>query len=589
MPTHNDHGHQGHGRRWHRGHKGFTGDPDVVIIGAGGDGPALAWKLADHGLNVLILEAGPWHGNKKWPKPHEDPGARRSDDPDDLSGRLLDRQFNLREEDTNDDVTGKFRDFGPADRSRPPWTRVQENSMAIMQIAGVGGTTLHYYANHPRASVPSVESRAEWPIGYSDLVPYYQTIEDKFGFSPGVTTPKEEMFYHAADQAGLSVNDSLNVTTDQMPSVRPTPSLIDPPDDKLRDRDYDGPFTYPEVEGDTLFNDDFMGAPTPREAPVEEKARNSSNVSWVPEALKTGHVAIQPNTFVTNIVTEEGEARGVEYRDTWRGTTGSVDADVVVLAAGCIETPRLWLNSGLPDNGWVGRGLTTHWFDIVHGVFPKQVLRDAIGEDTIDPFVGQTMAARLETEDGIALLNASTPALLASSYGPSASGFDFMTDEDGVPWDGLGSLFGKELKLRMSQYRRTLSFLISVDDNPVKRNGVSLAPQRDEHGRVPSVQWLPTPEDTQKRNKLAVQVSQILKQAGAEYVHRCNIPPLLLHLHSSMAMGKVVDTNCEALEVDRLFVGDHSAIPNALGGQNPTHTGQALALRTADKIKELYF
>jgi len=30
-------------------------------------------------------------------------------------------------------------------------------------------------------------------------------------------------------------------------------------------------------------------------------------------------------------------------------------------------------------------------------------------------------------------------------------------------------------------------------------------------------------------------------------------------------------------------VGDHSVIPNGLGGPNPTHTGQALALRTAER------
>ena len=69
-------------------------DPDVVVIGAGADGPAAAWRLANnHGLDVLILEGGPWHGNKKWPKPHADAGGTVSTDPDDLDGKLLDEQF----------------------------------------------------------------------------------------------------------------------------------------------------------------------------------------------------------------------------------------------------------------------------------------------------------------------------------------------------------------------------------------------------------------------------------------------------------------------------------------------------------------
>jgi len=56
-----------------------------------------------------------------------------------------------------------------------------------------------------------------------------------------------------------------------------------------------------------------------------------------------------------------------------------------------------------------------------------------------------------------------------------------------------------------------------------------------------------------------------------------------------MAMGKVVDTACEAYDVDRLFVADHSALANGVGGPNPTNTGQSLALRTAERIADRYF
>ena len=46
------------------------------------------------------------------------------------------------------------------------------------------------------------------------------------------------------------------------------------------------------------------------------------------------------------------------------------EAKVVVLAAGCVETPRLWLNTGLPNpNDQVGRGLTDHYLDYLVGRF----------------------------------------------------------------------------------------------------------------------------------------------------------------------------------------------------------------------------
>jgi len=55
-------------------------------------------------------------------------------------------------------------------------------------------------------------------------------------------------------------------------------------------------------------------------------------------------------------------------------------------------------------------------------------------------------------------------------------------------------------------------------------------------------------------------------------------------------MGKVLDENAEAKNVSRLFVADHPRwLANGLGGPNPTNTGQALALRTADRIGDLYF
>jgi choline dehydrogenase-like flavoprotein len=51
----------------------------------------------------------------------------------------------------------------------------------------------------------------------------------------------------------------------------------------------------------------------------------------------------------------------------------------------------------------------------------------------------------------------------------------------------------------------------------------------------------------------------------------------------------VLDADAEARWVERLFIADNSALPNALGGPNPTLTTQALATRTAEKIFVRYF
>src|SRR4029077_3407115 len=86
-------------------------------------------------------------------------------------------------------------------------------------------------------------------------------------------------------------------------------------------------------------------------------------------------VTLVSDAFVTTIGTENHGGETVAHRVTWRvGATGervTEDAAVVVMAGGCTENPRLWLNSGLPNpNGWVGKGLTDHYVDVVTGVMP---------------------------------------------------------------------------------------------------------------------------------------------------------------------------------------------------------------------------
>ncbi|WP_435335382.1 GMC family oxidoreductase N-terminal domain-containing protein [Haloarchaeobius sp. TZWWS8] len=582
-------------------------DPDVVIVGAGADGPAAAWKLAhDHGLDVLMLEGGAWHGNKQWPKPHADSGGTVSTDPDDLDGKLLDEQFTHREADANDPTYGYLR-VGPADHSRAPWFRNLHQNAFIWQISAVGGTSLHYFANHPRAYPTAINDQPHWPIDYEELVPYYQLNEENTSTQQAPMTAKEEVFIEGAKNAGYDLIETKNVTET---GWRPQANAVEVPGretstGKKLDADYEGSFSYDDgFRGDTLVGDHFQGSSTPVDAPVRDKARKSSNVGYVPRALDTnendsmGNVALRPNAYVTNIETDDSlgssEATGVTFRDSWSGQTQTVNADVTVLAGGCIETPRLWLNSGLPNDGWVGKGLTTHWFDWVVGVYDDETIANINPEEEhMDPYIGQNSAVRFD-KPGIGGMEdiGMSPGLVSyADYLFSQAGYSFDTPTDpDEPWDTRGYVVGEELKRRMSNYKQSKALLILTDDLPRQENGVSLDNTfSDEHGPVPKVKWEPHPDDDAKRDELCRIAARIHREAGAEHVHRCDWPPLLLHMQSSMRMGQVLDENAEAYNVDRLFVADHSALANGLGGPNPTNTGQALALRTADKIAQLYF
>jgi choline dehydrogenase-like flavoprotein len=135
---------------------------DVIVIGAGGPGPVIAKELAARGLDVLVLEAGP-----------------RYADPE--------TEWTHFEYDSRDPAYGFLR-FGPADRSEGPWQRGFSDETTILQIAGVGGTTLHYYGNSPRA-MPGAFQDYEgsdrsaydvhhlFPFNYEELIPYFEWVE----------------------------------------------------------------------------------------------------------------------------------------------------------------------------------------------------------------------------------------------------------------------------------------------------------------------------------------------------------------------------------------------------------------------------
>jgi choline dehydrogenase-like flavoprotein len=63
------------------------------------------------------------------------------------------------------------------------------------------------------------------------------------------------------------------------------------------------------------------------------------------------------------------------------------------------------------------------------------------------------------------------------------------------------------------------------------------------------------------------------------------------HLNGTARMGddprsSVVDTNCRSWDIANLWICDGSVFPT-VGGVNPSLTIQAIACRTADRIKAL--
>jgi len=512
---------------------------DVIVVGAGGGGPVVAKELAARGLDVLLLEAGP-----AWQDPE--------------------RQWSHDENVANNPATGIFR-FGPGDRAQAPWARDLPQNCFVWQTAGVGGSTLHYFGNSPRAMPDALAD-------YRELIPYYEWVEHTLPVQTAAMGTKEELFLRAATKAGLPTQTSKDISR---AACRPQENAILQPHGTAGKTNKAKQLVYPRAQGCTFCGHCPQGCFLPLKAPLILKAKRSTHVSYVPMALTAdrwthGRAAtLFPDAFAVKVAAA-GEARMVTWRNTHTGALTTEEAKVVVLSAGPIETPRLWLNSGLPNpDDQVGRGLTDHYLDFVVGRFSHYT-----GSSK-----GATSAVRADFPGyGCVEQAGSVPGLQAQG----------LTDSN----EPGRRVLGPRLKRFLADLDRLMAIAVITDDDVLPQNRVTLSDVMtpDAHGPIARVELRARSTATQsRRDFLAARATEILKAAGAREVVRMDWAPVLLHIHTTMRMGAVVNADCESLAVDRIFVADNSSLPNALGGPNPTLTTQALATRTAERIFVRYF
>jgi choline dehydrogenase-like flavoprotein len=556
---------------------------DAIVIGAGGGGAVIAKELAERGLDVLVLEAGPRHG-----------------DPE--------KEWSHLENDANNPVTGYFR-WGPASRARSAWLRETPQNSFVWQLSGVGGTTQHFYGNCPRA-YPGVfrgykgadrdayDRAHEFPFSYKKLVPYYEWVEHTLPVQTAPMGNKEMAWMRGASRMGVPLQTTKDVTR---AVYRPQENSILQPGGTAGRASDAKKLVFPKARGCTFCGYCFQGCYEPRNAPRNLFAKRSTDNSYMPMALTAGRwkkggkpITLITDAFATQIGTEGGEARTVTWRVGETGATATEDAKVVIMAGGCTENPRLWLNSGLPNpNDWVGRGYTDHYFDWVIGVL------DTYTGSSKGP--GSNVRMDYPGRGGLEQVGL-PPALQAFSATFSDGGINdvYLNGYERVAGvEGQGRRVGTALKSLLSDVDRLLNVLVITDDDVEAQNRVTLSNvlPPDEHGAVPKIEFHArrrTKRTLENRAFMVQRAIELLRRAGAKQVYRINWAPLILHVQSTMRMGldptnSVLDTNCEARAVKRLFVADNSALPNSLGGPNPTLTSQALATRTAEKVFQLYF
>jgi len=314
----------------------------------------------------------------------------------------------------------------------------------------------------------------------------------------------------------------------------------------------------------TLCGQCLQGCPT--------NSGQSTMTAYIhPSRAKDG-LDLRANCTVTRVVMEKRGSRlratGVEYLDA-SGTPQRVDAQVVVVAAGTLNTPQLLLRSdivelarGSASSRLVGKNLGTHTGRFVHGYFDEPQ-----DNHMVYPLTAHCTRFQRD-EDGGFLVEA------CSIMDPIALGSN-LVDENMIP------LWGQRLADTMKEYRNWAGLFMMTNDT---NNGtVSIGPDGQEKFEKP----IPPPDADKLTNGFNF-CSEVLRAAGATKIAATGY--LTSHVQGTCRMGSdprrsVVNSHGESHDVQGLFIGDGSVIPRTLS-VNPSLTIMALATRMADHIHQ---
>lgn len=308
---------------------------DAIVVGAGATGGVAAKTLAERGLTVLVLDAGP----------QLTPEVALGNSISNSVQRL--RNLTTRKQSFQALHPGYWK-ANPdlyVNEKENPYTTPEGQPFYWTRGRQVGGRSLTWGGITLRLSDYEFKAASQdgygtdWPISHADLDPYYHQLE--------------QFFQVQGSQNGLP----------QLPdgTYRP-PAELTP-----------GELHLQAVLGDRCPNLPLIPSRGfARHRPSRENPwpRSSSLGSSLKAALATGRVTIQPDAVVSHILFDPQTRRawGVEYVHREFKTTRAVRGRMVVLCASTIESVRILLHSteayqpgGLVnESGQLGRYLMDH-------------------------------------------------------------------------------------------------------------------------------------------------------------------------------------------------------------------------------------
>ena len=318
-------------------------DPvDVLIIGAGASGAAIAWSLLETRMRILCLEQGDHLADKDYPSRRDDYELARY------------AEFSC-----DPNVRGLKQDY-PINATDSCITPVNWN--------GVGGSTINFLGHWPRMRPSDFRTRTldgvadDWPVDYHMLAPFYDMNDRNIGASGLAGNPAYPDYTPPNPPIPIGVLGQTLARGFNRMGWHWWPSDV-----AILSRDDDG--RQKCVNAGTCDLGCAAGA------------KGGTNFTYWP-MLEGAGVELRTKARVREIMVDEatGLASGVLYH----GPDGQVHeqrAEMVIVACNGVGTPRLLLNSAsklFPDglanrSGKVGKNLMFHPLTGVAGVFDDQM------------------------------------------------------------------------------------------------------------------------------------------------------------------------------------------------------------------------
>lgn len=545
---------------------------EVVVIGSGPGGAAIAWSLAQAGVKVRILEAGPRY------QPREDYRLRHND----WERQHFPEKIPTRGRQTHaplQPLEPRWNDLRSWNHLHGPMVKSSARRFAAYShVVGVGGTTLHYAGESHRLHPASMQMHkrfgvaADWPFDYDELEPFYVQAEHGIGVAGPTadpTRPRSAPYPMPPHTMSYGSQQVARAFADLGLSMIPNPIAAN------------------SVAYDRRPPCNYCGQ-CARGCPRLDKG--TADLTYIAKALATGNCTLDPLSPVLRLETGPGDRVAAAIYADAQGQMQRAEAELFVLACGAIETPRLLLNStaaSAPDglaneSGLVGRHLMETLFWVSSGLHPE-----SLG------------SYRGLPSDGVCWDYNAPDALPDIAGGVRFSPMTIEADFGG-PINYARRVVGGWGKAHKAAMRDQFGRMLSVggigESLPNPGTFVDLDPKDKDSLGMPKARIHSHLDDTEIRRLafIAKTCRQALEAAGVKQrLEEFGTYDMFnaTHVFGTTRMGvdpekSVVDRYCRSHRWRNLMVTDASIFPSSGGGESPSLSIYANSLRAAHYLKE---